>query len=187
MTTRLAKEPFMRRSLIVGILVALVVPAAAFAATPSPNSLASETCKQLQKSMGANFALTYGTNASRSNAFGQCVVKNTAAATQQLSNAAKTCKAEQADPNFAASHGGKTFVQFYTGTNGKGAAVEKNAYGKCVSAHARAAAAAHVKALTTAARTCKADRKADAAAFAAKYGSDRNAFGRCVAAKSKGK
>ncbi len=177
----------MKRSLIFGILVALVVPVAAFAATPSPNSLASETCKSLQKSMGANFALTYGTNASRSNAFGQCVLKNTSATKQQLANAAKTCKAEKADPNFAAGHGGKTFVQVYAGTNGKGVAVEKNAYGKCVSAHARAAATAHAKVLTTAARTCKADRKADAAAFAAKYGSDRNALGRCVAATSKGK
>ena len=177
----------MRRSLIIGTLVALVVPVSALAATPSPNSLASETCKSLQGSMGANFALTYGTNASRSNAFGQCVVKNTTAAKQQLANAAKTCTAEQADANFASAHGGKTFVQFYTGTNGKGAAVEKNAFGKCVSAHARAAATTHAKALTTAARTCKADRKADAAAFATKYGSDRSAFGRCVAAKSKSK
>src|ERR687897_93009 len=135
----------MRRTSIVGILVALVVPVAALAATPSPNSLANETCKSLQKSMGANFALTYGTNASRSNAFGQCVMKNTAAATQQLGKAAATCKAEKADPNFAAGHDGKTFVQFYTGTNGKDAAVEQNAYGKCVSAGGRAAAAAHAE------------------------------------------
>ena len=177
----------MRKALIVGVLAALAVPVVAFAATPSPNSLANETCKSLRTSMGANFALTYGTNASRSNAFGQCVRKHTAAATQQLSNAARTCKAEQADPNFAAGHGGKTFVQYYSGTNGKGNAVEKNAYGKCVSAHARAAAAAQAKALTTAARTCKAERKADASAIAAKYGSGRNAFGRCVAAKSKNK
>jgi len=28
-----------------------------------------------------------------------------------VANAAKTCKAEQADPNFAAAHGGKTFDQ----------------------------------------------------------------------------
>jgi hypothetical protein len=185
MTSRLAKEPFMRRSLIVAVLAALVVPVAALAATPSPNSLASDTCRQLQSSMGADFALTYGTNASRSNAFGQCVARNTAAATQQLANAAKTCKAEQADPNFAASHGGKTFVQFYAGSNGKGAAVEANAYGKCVSKHAREAAAAHAQALTKAARTCRAERKADAAAFAAKYGSARNAFGKCVAARAK--
>ena len=72
----------MRKALIVGVLAALAVPVVAFAATPSPNSLANETCKSLRTSMGANFALTYGTNASRSNAFGQCVRKHTAAATQ---------------------------------------------------------------------------------------------------------
>lgn len=177
----------MRKALIVAVLVALALPVAAFSATPSPNSLASETCRSLQKSMGANFALTYGTNAARSNAFGQCVRKNTAAATRQLANAAQTCAAERADANFAAGHDGKTFVQYYSGTNGKGAAVERNAFGKCVSVHARAAAAARGKALTTAARLCKAERKSDAAAFATKYGADRNAFGRCVAARAKSK
>jgi hypothetical protein len=175
----------MRRMMFVVAVAALVMPIAGLAAMPSPSSLAHETCKSLQTSMGANFALTYGTNASRSNAFGQCVVRNTPAAKQQLANAARTCKAEQADPNFAASHGGKTFVQYYTGSNGKGDAVEANAYGKCVSKHAREAAAAHAQALTKAARTCKAERKADATAFAAKYGSDRSAFGKCVAAKAK--
>jgi hypothetical protein len=171
--------------MLVGVL-ALAIPVAALAAdpTPSPSSLAQKTCSQLKTSMGANFALAYGTNADRSNAFGQCVKRNTAAATQQIDNAAKTCKAEQADASFAASHGGKTFVQFYAGTNGKADATDR-AYGKCVSEHANAGASAHAKSLTSASRTCKALLKASASAFATKWGTGRNAFGKCVAATAK--
>ena len=170
--------------LLVG-LAALLVPVTAVAGTPSASSLANDTCKSLQRSMGANFALTYGTNASRSNAFGQCVTRNTPAAKSQLATSAETCKAEQSDANFPASHGGKTFVQFYTGSNGKGGPVEENAYGKCVSAHAHAAAAARAQTIIAAAKACKAERNAGAAAFATKYGTTRSAFGKCVAAKAK--
>ena len=49
-----------------------------------------------------------------------------------LRNAAKECKAERADEDFAATHEGKSFDEFY-GTNKNG----KNAYGKCVSTKAR--------------------------------------------------
>jgi hypothetical protein len=176
----------MRKLIMLAGVVALVLPVAGLAeTTPNPSSLAQKTCRQLQTSMGANFAPTYGTNADRSNAFGQCVKKNTPAATQQIDNAAKTCKAEQADASFATNHGGKTFVQFYAGTNAKGAGAVNNAYGKCVSQHANAAASAHAAALTKAAKTCKAARKADAAAFGTKWGTGRNAFGKCVAATAK--
>ena len=176
----------MRKLIMFVGIVALVLPVAGLAdATPNPSSLAQKTCRQLQTSMGANFALTYGTNADRSNAFGKCVSKITPAAAQQIDNASKRCTAEQADASFAASHGGKTFVQFYSGTNGKGAGAANNAFGKCVSQHANAAANAHAAALTKAARTCKAARKADAAAFATKWGTTRNSFGKCVSASAK--
>jgi hypothetical protein len=70
--------------------------------------------------------------------FRRCVRQNAAEehAEKQaaLKNAAKQCKAERADPNFAASHDGKTFQEFY-GTNVNA----KNAFGKCVSAKAREA------------------------------------------------
>ena len=46
----------------------------------------------------------------------------------RASNAAKECKAERADPDFAATHDGKTFEEFY-GHEATG----RNAYGKCVS------------------------------------------------------
>ena len=79
-------------------------------------------------------------------AFGKCV---SGKAKDDLSednadkvNAAKECKAEQADPNFAASHEGKTFDEFYgTNTpNPKGKGGGKNAFGKCVSGKAKAKA-----------------------------------------------
>jgi hypothetical protein len=50
---------------------------------------------------------------------------------ERFKNAAKACDAERSDPNFAASHDGKTFEQLY-GTNKNG----KNAFGKCVSSKA---------------------------------------------------
>lgn len=131
--------------------------------------------------MGATlFKTTYGTNKNGSNAHGKCVSKRTRSESANQSNAAKDCKAEQADPNFAANHGGKTFEQFY-GTNKNG----NNAYGKCVSSKAKAETAADTKANVNAAKSCKAARKADAAAFAAKWGTKRNAFGKCVSATAK--
>ncbi len=76
-------------------------------------------------------------NSTAANAFGKCVSAKMRAKSradrQATMNAAKTCKAQQADPNFAATHGGQTFAQFY-GTN----ANDRNAYGKCVSTLAKA-------------------------------------------------
>lgn len=48
-------------------------------------------------------------------------------------NAAKLCKAERADANFKLAHDQKTFAEFY----GKNKNL-KNAFGKCVSMHAKA-------------------------------------------------
>jgi hypothetical protein len=163
------------------VAVALAAAAAAQTTTPSPESSASAACKAERAAMGqATFKATYGTNSSKSNALGKCVSKRTRSEQANASNAAKQCKAERADANFAASHGGKTFAQFY-GTNKNG----ENAYGKCVSAKAKAASDAQTKADVNAARKCKADRKADPAAFATKWGTRRNAFGKCVSATAK--
>ena len=78
------------------------------------------------------FNLKYGTNKNKKNAFGKCVSSKASAAVESQEdatlNAAKKCKAERADVNFAAGHGGKSFADFY-GTN----ANKKNAFGKCVS------------------------------------------------------
>ncbi len=51
----------------------------------------------------------------------------------QRSNAAQLCDAEQRDPNFAASHGGKSFVAFYVVDS-----ADASAFGKCVSEKVRA-------------------------------------------------
>jgi hypothetical protein len=63
-----------------------------------------------------------------------------------------------------------------------------NAFGNCVSMKAKAAAAKQQEAVENAAKACWNERKADPAAFTAKYGTNANksnAFGKCVSAKVK--
>ena len=175
----------MKRLLLAVSVAALTLPAAAQAQSGDydlpPTNAASAACKAERAQMGtALFKQTYGTNKNRSNALGKCISKHTKTERANQSAAAKACKAEQADPNFAAAHGGKTFAQFY-GTGKKGA----NAYGKCVSGKSKAESKADVKANVNAAKTCKALRKDDNATFVAKYGTKRNAFGKCVSATAK--
>jgi hypothetical protein len=175
----------MRNLTILGALVALAVPAIALAddSTPSPNDPAAQ-CRAERAAMGAaNFKATYGTNANKSNAFGKCVSRQAHAQDNSGEAAAKTCKAEQSDPNFAASHDGKTFAQFY-GTNRNG----HNAYGKCVSRHGDETTAEHQDTRLNAARKCRAEQRPDPAAFKAKYGTNRtksNAFGKCVSKEAR--
>jgi hypothetical protein len=175
------------RKLIVSLasLCTLLAPIAALAAgTPSTNAVAASLCTQERVTMGtANFNAAYGTNADKSNAYGKCVAKAASLAQQDLNNAARSCKTEQADPNFAANHGGKTFDQFYGATPGKNA--DANAYGKCVSAKVKSATAKQASKAGSAARSCRADLKADKAAFAAKWGTGTSAFGKCVSSTSK--
>jgi len=99
---------------------------------------ASRECRAERNDIGAEpFANKYGKNANKRNAFGKCVsgkVKDELAESRkQKVNAAQQCRAERSDPNFAATHDGKTFEQFY-GTN----ANQRNAFGKCVSTKAKA-------------------------------------------------
>jgi len=173
-----------KKTILFVAVAALLVPLAALAdATPSASRLANETCTQLKKADGATqFAATYGTNATKSNAFGKCVSKNTPAAKATIANAAKLCVAEKAADSTA-------FLKKY-GTNSKatGDSAMKNAMGKCVSLAVNQAQAAQAKTIAAAAATCKAARSADAAAFVAKYGGKKtNAYGKCVAAVSKSK
>jgi hypothetical protein len=93
-----------------------------------------------------------------------------------LTSANKLCRAEQADPTFAATHGGKTFVEFY-GT-GKG----KNAFGNCVSLKAQNSTKVEQSELNPA-RTCSAIKTAMGTLFGPSFGTNathRNAFGKCV-------
>jgi hypothetical protein len=165
--------------------LAIAVPA--FAQDPAPASPPSpaQQCRTERTQMGADaFKQLYGTNKNRKNAFGKCVSKRAhatdTATTQATPNAAQACKDERsADP--------AAFADKY-GTNKN----KKNAYGKCVSQQAKAQAAQTVSDQVTAdvnaAKACKAERKADPAAFADKYGTNankRNAFGKCVSSQKK--
>ena len=166
---------------LAGAIGVMALPASALAqdAPPAPKTSASAACKALQKSLGAaTFKATYGTNANKSNAFGKCVSARTKTETADQAKAKNTCKAER-DADAAA------FAQKY-GTNKN----KKNAYGKCVSAKAKAASTAATKATVNAAKTCKAERAANPAAFKAKWGTNKNksnAFGKCVSATAKAK
>jgi len=153
----------------------------AFADAPS----ASQQCRTERSAMGTEvFRSTYGTNHNKHNAFGKCVSKRAQATSDAADtakqNASQECRTEEsADP--------AAFKAKY-GTGKKGA----NAHGKCVSQKAKAKTAAVVKhevsADVHAAKTCKAERKADPAAFKEKYGTNknkRNAFGKCVSTQAK--
>jgi hypothetical protein len=64
----------------------------------------------------------------------------------------------------------------------------KNAFGKCVSKFAREEETQREEAHSNAAKTCKAERAEDEAAFNTKYGkneSDKNAYGKCVSQLAK--
>src|ERR1051325_11194414 len=77
--------------------------------TPSGSDVASQSCVAKLHSMGAKaFKALYGKNAMHT-----CKRKQSGSGTSTVNIAAQQCKAEQADPNFAASHGGMTFDQFY--------------------------------------------------------------------------
>lgn len=175
------------RFLIAALLAALVVPAVSLAAGPTGQDRenASRACKALRASMGdATFKMSYGTvQSNRRNAHGRCVSQLSRAERLSRLAAQTACEAEKADPNFAATHGGKSFDQFY-GNGPSGA----NALKRCVSLKTKAARAEAKSDTLNAAKQCKAERALDAPAFRAKYGknaNDRNAFGKCVSALAK--
>jgi hypothetical protein len=165
----------MRKLIIGAALAALAVPAVSFAQSTTPS--AESQCSQQRTAMGKTaFGDLYSTNASKSNAYGKCVSARAKANSQAKSDAGKACTTEQtADATaFKAKYG--------TGKSGN------NAYGKCVSAKAKTQSAATQKATISAAKSCKAERTADPAAFKAKYDTNANksnAYGKCVSAKAK--
>jgi hypothetical protein len=169
------------------VMTALALPAAAIAGTPNTNSLANNSCKAQQTAMGATFKAAYGTNADKSNAFGKCVAKATVTAAVAVQNAAKSCKAQQADANFANTASNPnhlTFDAFY-GANGKGKSADANALGKCVSKLTQQSTNAQTKADVAAAKACKTELAASKTNFAGTYGAGKNAFGVCVSRHSK--
>jgi hypothetical protein len=172
----------MRKYLVILGAAALAGPVAALAvepASPEASSSPAQMCKQERQTMGEDaFKLLHGTNNNKSNAFGKCVSKKAKQAEAARTNASAQCRAEQSDSNFAATHGGKTFDQFY-GTNKKGS----NAFGKCVSSKATAKVEESHDAVLNAAKRCKAERSANPTAFKATHGTNKNksnALGKCI-------
>jgi hypothetical protein len=152
----------MRRKIIVLLVAVLAVAIpAAFAATPvngQDKANAARACTALRTSLGATrFGETYGTNASRSNAYGVCVSQWVRKANAARVAATTACKAKA-----------------LTGQDLKA----------CIASRTSAALATQVTATKNAAKACAAERtKLGAAAFATKYGTNANksnAFGKCV-------
>lgn len=134
----------------------------------------------------------------------------TPAADSPASNPATTCRSQQSGGDFAASHNGKTFSQFYATNGGKGRP-GANAFGKCVSGvakqrtesdgkdtagadskdsaenHTDDGSETHSKESASPALACKAMKANDLAHFQTTYGSRPNDFGHCVAAHASGK
>lgn len=162
--------------MIVTALAFVLAPVAAFAA-PTPAQLASKDCAALRAKMGATpFAQAFG-SAGTSNAFGKCVSKFVQVERANVSSANSLCRAEQADPNFASTHDGKTFAQFY------GTGTQKNAFGRCVTLKTQSSRTVEQAELNPA-RTCSALKtRLGSPLFAQAFGTNqnhRNAFGKCV-------
>src|SRR5919201_1740009 len=161
----------MKKLLILTAFAFALAPVAAFAA-PSPTQQASKDCASLRAKIGVTaFAQTFGTNANHRNAFGKCVSLVARFGATSVANAASACLSELNDASFAASHGGKTFAQFY-GTN----ADLSNAFGNCVAQKVGAATSKLRAALLSASKTCRSLQSSDPAGFRAKYGTRPNAF-----------
>lgn len=99
-------------------------------------------------------------------------------------SAEATCTAQQEDPNFASTHDGKTFVQFY-GVGKK----DRNAFANCLSIVAKANRKPEQQGRMNPARTCRTLRGTlGASVFNLTYGknkNDHNAFGKCVSATAR--
>jgi hypothetical protein len=162
------------RKLMLGAIVALALPAAALAqeGTPSPTDLATTACKTEKSEMGTKtFKATYAAK-SVAKARKACLAKNGVVAETTLRNAAQECRAErEADA--------EAFKSWGTNANGK------NAFGKCVSAKAKAKSEEATDDRVAAADSCRTMKKDQAAEFTASFGDKKNAFGKCVSKTAK--
>jgi hypothetical protein len=183
-----------RTSLTVGLVVALALPATAVSKPPVEQEHIQAAHAQCKLERGKTKATREAFRA-QYHGMSRCVRENAAeeSAEEQdaRTNASQECKTEAADANFAQTHDGKSFAEFY-GANDN----DKNAHGKCVSTKAKAkkaemdaADAQEAKDFKNAAKACADERRSlGANAFANKYGTNpnkRNAFGKCVAGKTR--
>jgi hypothetical protein len=164
------------RKLMLGALVALILPAAAIAqgGAVSPEELATKACKTEKSEMGAKtFKLTYAAK-SVAKAKKACLAKNGVTAEEEVHNASQECRAERD------SMGVDAFNELH-GTNEN----NRNAFGKCVSEKAKAASEENTENRVSAADTCRTMRHDDAAGFTTAFGTKKNAFGKCVSQTAK--
>jgi hypothetical protein len=168
----------MRRLAFLLVAAAILAPVAASAGTSTNVTSARADCAKLRAAMGTTaFSQAYRT-------FGACVSRYTPVEQQVTVSAEATCTAQQADPNFAATHDGKTFSQYYG--HGKN---DRDAFARCVAIVAKANRTAEQQGRLNPARTCRALRtQLTRSVFDKTYGknaNDRNAFGKCVSQTAK--
>ena len=157
------------RKLMLGAVMALVLPAAALAqeGTPSPTALATKACKTEKSEMGTKmFKPTYARQEHREGDEG-LPREAGRGRRDRAQERRQECKAErEADAG--------AFADWGTNENGR------NAYGKCVSCKAKAASEEETADRVSAADTCKTHEAGRRAAFKTAFGDKRNAFGKCV-------
>lgn len=172
----------MRSFLVAAVISAALVPAVALAANPGSKQsalVAPRMCHTLQARLGTRaFRTTFRT-------LGGCVSRLAQVDRLNAQSAESLCRGEQADTTFAATHDGKTFVQFY----GHGQNAAKNAFGTCVSTKTSASAATTLHATPNPSRACRSMKTTmTASTFALSFGTNathRNAFGKCVSLVSR--
>jgi len=174
----------MKRLLTLAVLFCLAAPAAlavppAGQRSQSTGPSASQLCKEQRKVMGmANFRALYAPAGNPKAAMDACLTRQVQATSTDAKNAAKACKAERGTtPQSIAA-----FEATYAPLSHPN---KRNAFGKCVSMKAKEATVAQQQATLGAAKKCKAERQANAQAFANSYGSKKNAFGKCVSQNGK--
>jgi hypothetical protein len=181
----------MKITVVAGLALALLVPTVA-GAKPSPNAGDKRAAKSECKTLRGTTSATREAFLTKFRNFGACVTKKTHEEAQEAqnahTNAAKECKAQRSeDPTGFATQWG---TPGQNGANRNG----KNAFGKCVSATAKAkekkADAKDEQDATefkNAAKECANERSEDAEGFKTTYGTEgsnwKNAFGKCVSQK----
>ena len=168
------------RILTIGLVAAVLLPAAAFAdaATASDKANGARACQALRTSLGeATFNSSYGTNADKSNAFGKCVSKWTRLEHQNRNEAERRVQ------------GGAGRRRLRSGARRQDLrpVLRERQEGRerppCAASSRSGTPRPCVdrQATVNAARSCKAERKElGTTAFVAKYGTKANAFGKCV-------
>ena len=175
----------MKKLLVIATVAVVAVPVAEAQTGPSPNAndraRAAKVCKNVNAAIGSRaFRATFAPRAmSARAAMRNCARKQAREEAENRVNAAQQCREERgttpaSQEAFALKYG--TEESNY-----------RNAFGKCVSQHAREESEEDEDDLINAAQACRQERgttPASQEAFAQKYGTEaanyRNAFGKCV-------